>query len=452
MCGIAVELLAGDVVAACASDSAAARRASLRSALRRRGPDSSSEHHVRTQHFELRLLGAVLRLRGASVVAQPLVDGAGNALLWNGEIFGGNAVIVPPGESDTRRLLEALATATSIPDVMQSLCGPWAFVYWHAASCTLWYGRDRLGRRSMLRIDESPPDATWRRLLLSSVAASDAANPAATSIAAAAIGDDPAAAAAPVWTELPADGIGSSRILAGGLVEQRWHAAPRPPPPPALASALVAPAGGDDAFWKAAEGAGQVASARLLQALSAAVRRRVCNVPPPRRPTADATSRNDEAALAPGEAARCRACVEGRARVAVLFSGGIDCMVLARLADLHLPPSEPLDLINVAFGDLASQAPDRISGRAGVEELRSLSARTFRLVRFARREQACSVRKGGGLRGHAAREPASAPPRHSLHAASHLPHHSPAKGGSRALRRSRSTFRCGRYRRVVTAC
>ncbi|KAI8450727.1 asparagine synthase, partial [Phakopsora pachyrhizi] len=36
-------------------------------------------------------------------------------------------------------------------------------------------------------------------------------------------------------------------------------------------------------------------------------------------------------------------------RVAVLFSGGLDCTTLALLAHSHIPPSESIDLLNVAF-------------------------------------------------------------------------------------------------------
>ncbi|KAJ3056893.1 Asparagine synthetase domain-containing protein 1 [Rhizophlyctis rosea] len=37
------------------------------------------------------------------------------------------------------------------------------------------------------------------------------------------------------------------------------------------------------------------------------------------------------------------------ARLAILFSGGLDCICLAALADRFLPPGEPCDLLNVAF-------------------------------------------------------------------------------------------------------
>ena len=32
-----------------------------------------------------------------------------------------------------------------------------------------------------------------------------------------------------------------------------------------------------------------------------------------------------------------------------MFSGGIDCTVLALLADLYVPKHQPIDLLNVAF-------------------------------------------------------------------------------------------------------
>lgn len=82
-------------------------------------------------------------------------------------------------------------------------------------------------------------------------------------------------------------------------------------------------------------------------------------------------------------------------RVAVLFSGGLDCSVLAWLIHTLLPPNESIDLINVAFenprtvaaqgtkpADVYNVCPDRITGRAGWEELRRLSAGQGRNWRF----------------------------------------------------------------------
>jgi asparagine synthetase B (glutamine-hydrolysing) len=86
---------------------------------------------------------------------------------------------------------------------------------------------------------------------------------------------------------------------------------------------------------------------------------------------------------------------EADARVAVLFSGGLDCAVLARLASDLVPPTQPIDLLNVAFENprIASQfpgksqdelyelCPDRITGRRSFAELlRTCSSRTWHFV------------------------------------------------------------------------
>jgi asparagine synthetase B (glutamine-hydrolysing) len=68
-------------------------------------------------------------------------------------------------------------------------------------------------------------------------------------------------------------------------------------------------------------------------------------------------------------------------RVAVLFSGGLDCTILARMCHDLLPLTESIDLINVAFenprihGKLDQGitpyelCPDRVTGRASYAEL-----------------------------------------------------------------------------------
>jgi len=82
-------------------------------------------------------------------------------------------------------------------------------------------------------------------------------------------------------------------------------------------------------------------------------------------------------------------------RIAVLFSGGLDCSVLAWIIHTLLPPTESIDLINVAFenprtvalqkvppGQIYAVCPDRVTGRAGWEELRTLSEGSYRKWRF----------------------------------------------------------------------
>lgn len=73
-----------------------------------------------------------------------------------------------------------------------------------------------------------------------------------------------------------------------------------------------------------------------------------------------------------------------QANVAVLFSGGLDCTVLARMCHDLLPLDESIDLLNVAFenprihSNLANDSspyelcPDRVTGRASFAELKQV--------------------------------------------------------------------------------
>jgi asparagine synthetase B (glutamine-hydrolysing) len=76
-------------------------------------------------------------------------------------------------------------------------------------------------------------------------------------------------------------------------------------------------------------------------------------------------------------------------RVAILFSGGLDCTLLARLTHELLSPTEPIDLLNVAFqnprihkdGPGYELCPDRITARSSLVELQgTCPGRDFRLI------------------------------------------------------------------------
>ncbi|CAI0463164.1 unnamed protein product [Linum tenue] len=65
--------------------------------------------------------------------------------------------------------------------------------------------------------------------------------------------------------------------------------------------------------------------------------------------------------------------------IAVLFSGGLDSMILAALLDQSIDPNYGVDLLNVSFD--GQSAPDRISAKAGVEELKRIApSRRWKLV------------------------------------------------------------------------
>ncbi|XP_059049849.1 asparagine synthetase domain-containing protein CG17486 isoform X2 [Achroia grisella] len=77
----------------------------------------------------------------------------------------------------------------------------------------------------------------------------------------------------------------------------------------------------------------------------------------------------------------CQKCIQiknfncNHCSVGVLFSGGLDCTILAFLADKYLPKDQSIDLINVAFEKGNSNnydGPDRLTGQQSLEELRRL--------------------------------------------------------------------------------
>lgn len=82
----------------------------------------------------------------------------------------------------------------------------------------------------------------------------------------------------------------------------------------------------------------------------------------------------------------CKSCIRtgescSHTRVGILFSGGVDCSMIAVLADKFIDASLPIDLMNVAFervsyakktAEINWNVPDRLTGSETVEELRRL--------------------------------------------------------------------------------
>ena len=148
------------------------------SLLRNRGPDHTGLHQPVISHgdgteLSATFLSTVLSLRGTEVIPQPLVDdGAASVLCWNGEAWSvnGNAVTGNDSKAVFDLLLKACATASSsgsksaIIQVLSNIRGPYAMVFYDAVHARIYYGRDCLGRRSLLT--KSTSDGS---LVLSSV-------------------------------------------------------------------------------------------------------------------------------------------------------------------------------------------------------------------------------------------------------------------------------------------
>jgi asparagine synthetase B (glutamine-hydrolysing) len=114
-----------------------------------RGPHGTQSHIVKEDPVYISFHASLLALRGNVPVYQPVSDSKGNVLAWNGQIYDCE------NESDTLYLLNQLSM-TTCPDeiykVLSDLKGPFSFIYFHKMNNKIYFGRDVLGRRSLLYI------------------------------------------------------------------------------------------------------------------------------------------------------------------------------------------------------------------------------------------------------------------------------------------------------------
>lgn len=141
-----------------------------------RGPDSSETHRVRLSSpngrsdgselaIHLTFISSVLALRGAHVEEQPLVDSKNRSVLcWNGEAW--KIAGEPVQGNDACQVFQLLLDAVKSHDSEQgsyekdsldravqaisSISGPFSFIFYDGVGSRIFYGRDYLGRRSLL--------------------------------------------------------------------------------------------------------------------------------------------------------------------------------------------------------------------------------------------------------------------------------------------------------------
>ncbi|KAI0454777.1 asparagine synthase-domain-containing protein [Xylaria acuta] len=332
----------------------------LKQSLINRGPDHFGQAQRELpctdpgRQLRLYFTSTVLALRGDHVAKQPLEEdaGIGSVLCWNGEAWriNGQPVCGNDGEAVFSRLQSSAsspsqARETHVVDVLRDIEGPFAFVYYDSAAGRMYYGRDRLGRRSLL----IKPSSETGSITLSSIAS----------------------VPTPGWEEVSSDGIWSIDLemydgisselsLQDHITKHAWLQSGmdemvssigvfnRQLPPPKHELDFSSPSL-------------QVLRHKLIESLKP----RVLGVPEPPNMISDVD-----------------------ARIAILFSGGLDCTVLARLAHELVPISQGLDLINVAFenprqvaleakqphlraSDTYEGCPDRATGRKAFAELKS---------------------------------------------------------------------------------
>lgn len=152
----------------------------LKRCLCNRGPDHIQTHATRLSTrnddaptTQLVFTSTVLALRGDHVARQPFIDPAsGSVFCWNGEawkirhqhVAGNDGETIAGLLNDAIRCGNPCDREHAILDVLRAIDGPFAFVLFDKPSNRVYYGRDRLGRRSLLM------QAVSQQLILSSVA------------------------------------------------------------------------------------------------------------------------------------------------------------------------------------------------------------------------------------------------------------------------------------------
>ncbi|KAL8908252.1 MAG: hypothetical protein Q9171_005532 [Xanthocarpia ochracea] len=298
------------------------------------------------------------------LVRQPLKDpGTGSILCWNGEAWKLDDKAIDG--NDTEVVLDLLVKATASHDLLLSLghdinideaiinalsriSGPYAFIFYDARHSKVFYGRDPLGRRSLLRCKERDGS-----LMVSSVSSSSLSG---------------------TWTEVEANGV---YVISAESTDDfdpiESHIAW--PVMGDHASALRLPENNSrpDSFQVPRLDLSVPAVDTLLNNLRSSLAVRILAIP---------TIFSD---------------IKASAKIAILFSGGLDCTLIARIVHDLLPEDQHVDLINVAFEnprvlraasasnnmtlDAFSQCPDRVTGLKSYAELqRVCPGRHWRFV------------------------------------------------------------------------
>lgn len=371
---------------------------SLEASCKRRGPHSFKWLQIELAGADVQLASSVLSLRGDDLTAQPLESADGTVVLaWNGQVYDvrqedgienkngrrqraeraaerlkageNDAVVVLDWLVDAVRSHEAHPSASSsssssssprsqafvaaLDEVLSSIEAEWAATIVDVAGESIYYGRDSIGRRSLLRATTS--------------AATDGSLPAPPPLLLASTASQEALDAGVQFAEVDCSSVWAynTRTRETRAVIDR-----------SASRAILHELRSKDAhFLPPTEAERAEAADRTHVALLESVRQRVTNI-------GGQTGREKESGASPP--------------VAILFSGGLDSTLLAHYAHLVLPPNESIDLLNVAFENprvLKAKAgsdrkdtarfdtPDRLLSRETLAHLRELCpSRTWRLV------------------------------------------------------------------------
>ncbi|CCI49558.1 unnamed protein product [Albugo candida] len=359
-------------------------RKQIEEKLTPRGPDKYGFVQRDTKFGSFELHASVLHVRGDQITPQPIENAFSDILCWNGEIFGGTDMPSDMALNDTQWLSDAFERASiqsdpelAILDVITSIRGPFAVLFYHQRTHKVYFGHDRFGRRSLVYHTQIPhlypANATTTSAACSfdhientiyqneSLPSQYDLYEVLFSLSSVTL-DLTCQQGYPIdnqFDEVPCTGMFCLNLKSSQLTHF---------PFPNLSLDRLKFDVSDLTYLRKIQDQyncfasdstfnttiHQRSALSLLFALSNAVGIRVRTIPSP---------------------------ISAKVRIAILFSGGLDSVVLAALTHYHVPDYEPIELLNVCFDSIGFQSPDRLAARVAAHELKNLfPAREWRLI------------------------------------------------------------------------
>ncbi|VVC33546.1 Hypothetical protein CINCED_3A002965 [Cinara cedri] len=350
MCGIFCSFVKGSAV--CDSIN------KCRSSLQKRGPDIGSTCQIKVNDYTALFSGNILWIQGERPTNQPYVDDKGNILLWNGDAYSWNVTVnASIKDSDTKIISDFLCYEGNMELLMTSVQGPYSIIYYDYEQQVLWVGRDPIGRVSLL----------WYlgadKLIVTSVGHKDI----------------------PDLKEVPAVGLFKFNLSEGQLKPQlfqwshtrfdcdyniinelqyfkqiRTHHITNP----------------EDSILNE-NNQFNMATLLLHQEFSTNITNLIDHL---------LQSVEKRTTIIPKACKLCEFKCD-HAKIAILFSGGIDSAILALLASKYIESDEPIDLLNVSFERQSNpnnfDCPDRQTCLSTLEELKILCpTRQWNLIKI----------------------------------------------------------------------
>ena len=288
------------------------------------------------------MMSSLLQMQGRVARCASLQDDeTGCVLLWNGEIYGG--MDVPKDGNDGLCLFRYLCTCSTNKDIggiFSQIRGPWAMVLWHPPTRTLWFGRDVLGRKSLLK------KVNKNALIVSSALGTDCTMDGNVEEIPPGLYvmdmEECASTGLPAIESIPWE---DQRITDISCFDRNINDLVR----------------GD---IRTVYGPEDTVVSELLDLLTQSVRRRCETL------TYDFFTSPEQATLFENIDKKSGYTLK-KARVMVLFSGGVDSTLVAALLDCVLPKDEPIDLCSICFAN--GQSPDRLGALDALQELQKKS-------------------------------------------------------------------------------